>query len=329
MNKVEFEIKYVDGPTINNCYFVGIQKTASGEENKWPVRASWLLDPKLHAIANADDDKESPKLEVQPEDVIAEISKTATDLESFKATTARMAVAIHGAEGVAVKATEEGPVWSVEDQEKGKVTKEPVVSMEGGSLSEGKVPTTGGSKVASFYARLPKKSIGAPQIALDMQSKVTALEEQLKVVQAEKEAVEKERDDAKQEAGTMKKSGESDAVLKLLEKMGIVEDDKDKEEFKGKLSKLDSSALKVLEEILKSMDGGGKSEEKPKVGGAPAGFPPKKPEGPKPPAKPGGAEGIFSSDDNVIQGSLSTELDALAEISRRWIAEDRRKAGKR
>ena len=323
------KIEYVEGPTINECYFVGIEKTAAGEEQKWAVRASWMLDPKLHAAANTDDDKDAPKLEVQPEQIIEEISKTATDLESFKTTTAQMAVAIHEAEGVSVTATEEGPVWSVEDQEKGKVAKEPVVSMESG-LSDGKVEMVGGSKVAGFYGRLPKKSIGAPQIALDLQSKVATLEGQLKVVQAEKEVVEKERDDAKQEAGTIKKSVDAEGVLKILEKMGLVEDEKDKEEFKAKLAKVDGNALKVLEEILKQVDSGGKSGDKPK-GGSP--FPPKKPEGfgggPKAPAKPGGAEGIFSSDDNVIQGSLSTELDSLAEISRKWIAEDNRKRGMR
>jgi len=322
MKQVGFEIKYVEGPTINESYFVGIETTASGEEQKWAVRASWMLDSKLHAAANADDNKESPKLEIQPEHVIEEISKTAKDLESFKTTTASMAVALHGVAGVTVKAAEEGPVWSVEDQEKGKVAKEPVVSLESG-LSDGKVQTVGGSKVAGFYGRLPKKSIGAPQISLDLQSKVVALEGQLKEAADKIAEVEKERDDAKQEAGTIKKSVNSEGVLKILEKLGVAEDEKDKESWKAKLGKLDDAALKVVEEILKEVDGGKKG------GGAPAA--PKKPEGfggpPKPPSKPGGPEGIFSSEENVVQGSLSTELDTLAEISRQWIANDNRKRG--
>ena len=81
MKQVGFEIKYVEGPTINESYFVGIETTASGEEQKWAVRASWMLDSKLHAAANADDNKESPKLEIQPEHVIEEISKTRAEIE--------------------------------------------------------------------------------------------------------------------------------------------------------------------------------------------------------------------------------------------------------
>jgi len=40
MKTVALEIKYTEGPTINASYFVGIEKKASGEEEKWAVRAS-------------------------------------------------------------------------------------------------------------------------------------------------------------------------------------------------------------------------------------------------------------------------------------------------
>lgn len=321
------KIKYVPGKTLDTCYFVANEIDKEGKESteKEPavIRATHLLDPKLHTQANDDNDPNSPTTPVQPEQIVEELSKTADDLDTFKQVAFEMA-ANNAQASISVKAGDEGPAMAHEPVDKVKVEDQPDVAAEA-QYNADETPTEGGSEVPKYYGRLPKKTPAAPQIALDLQSKVQALEEQVKVLGEEKEKAEKERDDAKDKLDSKVKEGEADKVLELLADIGIAEDDKDREGYKKKLSGLNESQLGVFEGILKDVlevvGDGAAPAKKPAAPAAPK-APGKAPEPPKGP--------VFSSEDNVFHASLNEEpvqddMNRLVDISRRWMKEDRKK----
>jgi hypothetical protein len=309
------------GPTLEKTYFVATDEKG----DKAVVRASKVLDPKLHTVANEDNNATTPKLEVQPENFIEKFEKMCPDLESFKKLAYSMAIEN---EGVGVKAAKESdaPVMSTEDPEKVKVEKEPTVAAEAQYVAD-EVKTESSPAVRKFFGKLPGKASGSPEIALDLQSKLQAVEEQLKAVTAEKEDVEKKLDGVQKENEGMKKAGGAEKVLKLLADLGVAEDAKDKDAYTKKLSSLPEQAMGVLESILKDVlaaDGGGEVKPKAPFGGAPKppmggiGGAPKKPEG---------LESPLDSRANVIHASFD---DAgwgagVADTAALWLKADRAK----
>jgi len=306
------------GETLEKTYFVATDE----EDNKEVVRASRVLDPKLHRVANEDNDDEKPKLEVQPEDFIAKFEKMCPDLESFKKLAYSMALEN---EGVTVKAAKEGdaPVMSTEDPDKVKVAAEPTVAAESQYVAD-EVKSESAPAVRKYYGKLPGKTSGSPEIALDLQSKLQAVEDQLKSVTAEKEQLEKDKDGLKKENEGMKKAGEAEKVLKLLADLGVAEDAKDKDAYTKKLAGLPEQAMGVLESILKDVlaaEGG--AEMKPR---APMG-------GPKPPmGGMGGApkkpevESPLDSRANVIHASYEDGYGTgIADTAALWLKADRAK----
>ena len=305
------------GPTLEKTYFVATDEKG----NKAVIRASRVLSPELHKVANEDDNSAKPKLEVQPENFIEKFEKMCADLESFKKLAYSMAIEN---EGVAVKAAKEGdaPVMSTEDFEKVKPEGEPTVAAEA-QYSVDDAKTESAPATRKFFGRLPGKAVGSPEIALDLQSKVQALEEQLKTVTAEKEELAKEKDGLKQENDGMKKAGEAEKVLKLLAELGVAEDAKDKEAYTKKLAGLPEQAMGVLEGILKDVLGADGGEMKPKAPPMGAKPPmggiggPKKPE----------TESPLDSRANVIHASLEEVGvgSGAQDISNLWLRADRSK----
>jgi hypothetical protein len=307
------------GETLEKTYFVATDE----EGNKEVVRASRVLDPKLHKVANEDSNDEKPKLEVQPEDFIEKFEKMCPDLASFKKLAYSMAIEN---EGVAVKAAKEGdaPVMSTEDAEKVKVGAEPTVAAESQYVAD-EVKTESAPAVRKYFGKLPGKVSGSPEIALDFQSKLQAVEEQLKAITAEKEELEKEKGDLKKENEGMKKAGEAEKVLKLLADLGVAEDAKDKDAYTKKLSSLTEQAMGVLESILKDVlgaeSGGGAVKPKapmgapkPPMGGM--GGAPKKPD----------VESPLDSRANVIHASYEDGFGSgIADTAALWLKADRAK----
>jgi hypothetical protein len=216
-------------------------------------------------------------------------------------------------------------VVSTEDTDTLKVDDQPVVAAET-QFTADENKTQGGSEVPKYFGRLPKQTTGDPQIALDLQSTIHALEEQLKIVQAEAEKAKDEAADAKGKLETKEKEGEADSVLDLLSDLEIIEDAKDREQYKAKLGKVPAAAMQVLEEILKDVAAtgeGGKSGGGPKKPAAPASKPGGMPPKGGPAAKDGGP--VFSSAENVVRASLVPDMDTTTELVSLWLRADRSK----
>lgn len=323
---MSIKIKYVPGKTLATCYFVANEIDENGKENteKEPavIRATHLLDPKLHTQANDDNDPNSAATPVQPEQIVEELSKAADDLDTFKQVAYNMAANIAQA-SIAVKAADEGPSSATEPVDQVKIADKPEVAAEA-QFNADETPTESGSEVPKYFGRLPKRTPAAPQLSLDLQSQIQALTEQVKVLGEEKEKVEGERDEAKDKLDSKVKEGEADKVIELLADIGIIEDDKDREGYKKKLTGLSEAQLGVFEAILKDVlevSGEGAAPKKP-VGPTAPKMPGKAPEAPKGP--------VFSSEDNVFHASLAEEpmvddMNRLSEISKRWMREDRKK----
>lgn len=303
-------IEFIPGQTLDKCYFVGTEG-----DKKAAIRATRLLDPKFHTLANEDTDKDDPKVAVQPQDILKELEENADDLETFKTVAFNMAANIaHKGNGLDKKAAEDGPVQATEPMDKLKIEDKPDVAAEK-QFSADATPTEGSPQVGKYYARLPKKAVGDPEVALDLQSTIQVLQEQIKVLNEDKEKVEGERDEAKGKLDSKVKEGATDTVVELLSDVGVVEDIKDKEVYKKKLVGLDERALGVIESIVKDILE--VVEAKPKV---PAG-PPKEPlKGP--PKAP-----TFTSTENVLHANLQEDVigDSTTQISRMWMESDRKK----
>jgi len=311
------------GTTVDKSYFVA--EDSLGQ--KAAVRASQILDTKLHTLANEDSNDAKPKLEVQPEDFIKKFERLCPDLESFKKLAYAMATEN---EAVTVTAAKESdsPVVSTEPLEKVKVDSEPIVAAEEPLVAD-KLKSESAPETRKYFGRLPGKVAGKPEIALDLQSTLKATQEQLNAVLAENEELKKENDG-------MKKAGEADKVVKLLSDIGVVEDDKDKETYAKKLSGLDEKAMGVLESILKDvMEACGDEEPSmgaPKTGApkpvAPMGGGPKPPMmggGPKPPTAPKALEPLDSRANIVhasydVDGGMGSSVSGLADL---WAKADR------
>ena len=310
---MSIKVTYEAGETLDKCYFIAANE--AGE--KLPIRATHILDSKLHKVANEDTDDKEPKLEIQPTHFVQKFEALCPDLETFKKVA--FAMALGEGNGVEVKAAKESdaPTMATEPMEKVKSEKEPIVAAEETVVAD-KVPTESAPEIRKYYGRLPGKASGKPEIALDLQSKLQATEGQLKAIMAE-------NDELKKENEGMKKAGEAEKVLKLLSELGVAEDAKDKEAYTKKLSGLPEQAMGVLEGILKDVveackEDGGKEKPKAPFGGAPkpamgGGMPPKKPEGHEPP---------LDSRANVIHANYSESgMSSVSDFANLWMKDNR------
>jgi len=320
---VALKIEYVQGTSIDRCYFVasdGSKDKKTGELRRKVIRASRLLRPELHAQANEDTDDANPKVDVQPEQIIEEISKTAQTLEDFETVAFAMAASLNESIG-AKAAVEDEPAMATEPVKPVKVGDKPEVAAEA-QYAEGKVPTEGGSKVSQYYGRLPKKAPGSPEIALDLQSRVAALEGMVKKTAEERDSEKNRADEAEKKLDEGKKEKESGDALSLLADLGVVEDDKDRESYGKRIAKLGSEGIAELTRILKDVVAA--CEKKP--AGAPKGAPK------APGAGPGEKPPVMSSVDNLVHASVNddgrlpvNDAARIAEISNLWILEDKKK----
>lgn len=307
------------GETVEKTYFVA----EDSQGGKAAVRASQILDTKLHTLANEDNDETKPKMELQPEDFIKKFEKLCPDLETFKKLAYTMAVEN---EAVTVTAAKESdaPVVSTEPLEKVKVDKEPTVAAEEPLVAD-ELKSESAPETRKYFGRLPGKVTGKPEIALDLQSTLKATQEQLNAVLAENEELKKENDG-------MKKAGEADKVVKLLSDLGVIEDDKDKETYSKKLSGLDEKAMGIVESLLKEvLEACGDEEPSmgaPKTGApkpaAPMGGGPKPPMGgaPKPPSAPKALEPLDSRA-NIVHASYDVNSGITADLGTLWAQVDR------
>ena len=306
------KVACMKGKTLDTTYFVATDKAG----NKVAVRAIRVLDPKLHKVANEDTDDKNPKIETQPEELIAKFEKLCPDLESFKKLAYSMAIEN---EGVEVKAAKEGdaPEMATENLEKIKVDAEPTVAAEEQLVADAN-KTESSPAVRKYYGKLPGKVTGSPEMALDLQSKLKATEEALSKVTAEKDELQKENEG-------MKKAGGAEKVIKILEALGLIEDPKDKDAYTKKLTGLPEQAMGVLESILKDIEGaekGGKGgEAKPKAPAAGM----KPPFGGVPGKKPEGAEPPLDSRANIIQATYEEVGVGGGSIAELWAKADRMK----
>jgi len=306
------KVACMKGKTLDTTYFVATDKAG----NKVAVRAIRVLDPKLHKVANEDTDDKNPKIETQPEELIAKFEKLCPDLESFKKLAYSMAIEN---EGVEVKAAKEGdaPEMATENLEKIKVDAEPTVAAEEQLVADAN-KTESSPAVRKYYGKLPGKVTGSPEMALDLQSKLKATEEALSKVTAEKDELQKENEG-------MKKAGGAEKVIKILEALGLIEDPKDKDAYTKKLAGLPEQAMGVLESILKDVEGAEKGEKggeaKPK---APAGLKPPFGGG-APGKKPEGAEPPLDSRANIIQATYEEVGVGGNSMSELWVKADRAK----
>jgi hypothetical protein len=302
------KIEYVGDASLDKCYFVG-----SEGDKKVVIRATQFLDPDLHAKAQEDNDKEHPKLEVQPEDIIKKIERLgAKDLESFKKIAFSMIV---NRNGMPVKAAkEDAPVMSTESLEKVKVEKEPTVSVEEQIVAKENA-TESSPETKKFFGRLPGKATGKPEIALDMQSAQKTIDEltgQIHVLQDEMKGITEQKDKAVKDLSDVKKGGESEKVMKLLSDLGVVEDPKDKETYSKKLVGLNEQALGVLEGVLKDVAAarGGEPRGAPKMG-------PRLPMGPK------GPEGLEGKANLIHANLIEENMGSAIGLSELWQDLDR------
>jgi len=307
------KVTCMKGKTLDTTYFVATDKAG----NKAAVRATRVVDPKFHKLANEDTDDAKPKVEVQPNQLIAKFEKLCPDLESFKKLAYSMALEN---EGVGVTAAKEGdaPEMATENLEKVKVDAEPTVAAEEGLVADAN-KTESAPAVRKFYGRLPGKVTGSPEVALDLQSKLKATEEALGKVTAEKDELQKENEG-------MKKAGGAEKVIKILEALGLIEYPKHKDAYTKKLTGMPEQAMGVLESILKDIEGAEKGEKggeaKPK---APAGLKPPFGGGAPGGKKPEGAEPPLDSRANIIQATYEEVGVGGGSIAELWAKADRMK----
>lgn len=313
---MSLKIVFEEGNTLESSLFVATEGEGEGAKQA-AIRASKLLDPKLHKLASQDDDDAKPKLAVQPEQIIQDLANRCQTLDEFKAVAYNIA-ANHSLEVTA--AAEDKPVWATEEPTKVTVGKEPVSAAEA-LPAAGTQPTEARPDVKRFLGRLPGRALGAPTMAIDLQSRarLRTMEHAVKAAEEKAEQAEKRAKDAESKFEAKVKEGSSDKVIALMTKLGAIEDEKDKQSWKSKLAKIAPEAMAVFEEALKVIQNA--CEEM----GA---------KEPKNAAYPTGGERKASvriprTEDNVIEAAIvedGFERERLDRIAQAWAAQDERKS---
>jgi hypothetical protein len=287
--KVSFE----PGPAgtgLAECVYIASDgsKDNAGQPRMVVVRATHILNPafvgaveqiRASAATKEEKDAQLAALPVQPEHIAEQLEKTCSSLEEVHSVCLELARRNASSLEVQAQTGNTGgtsPTWSTEPHEKIKVDpKSPKYAAEAGPTT-GEMPTQGGSKVKSFFGRLPGQTVGEPQRAVDIHS--SQLDP---IVAQELTRLRAENEQLKDEKGARAKDDEHKEVMGILTELGALEDAKDREGFSKDLSALDEKGLGVLEKILRKV--------RDAKAGKPAGGP-KGPGGmpPKPPAPAGG-----------------------------------------
>jgi len=254
-------------------------------------------------------EKQLAALPVQPEHIAEQLEKSCSSLEEFHSVCLELGRRNAAALEVQAQTGNMGgtsPTYATEPQPKIKVdSKSPKYAAEAGPTT-GEVPTQGGSKVKSYFGRLPGQAVGDPQYAVDIHSSqldpIVAAE--LARLRADNEQLQKEKTDRA-------KDDEHKEVMGILTELGALEDAKDREGFAKDLSALDEKGLGVLEKILRKVrDAKAGKPAGPKGPGA--GMPPKPPAaagGPKPPMAGGGPKPPFGMPALSASGNLAASGD--------------------
>jgi hypothetical protein len=295
---MSLKIQYVPGESLDKSYFVATDEKG----NEGVARASNVLPKRLHATASAN------KLKMEPEDYTKELAKVATTVEEFLKVTATMAASGQTLT-VTAKAGDE-PVNAVEDTPKSKGQDQPVFSAESPLLPPQK-EKGGDGEVKQYFAKLPAKSVPDPAWAVDVNSRLQALAEELKKKDDEIAGL-KGKLDGKE------KEHELDEVLDLLKGMGVTADP-----LKKDLQGLDAKAIGVLEKVLREVNKGKKDKAPgaPPPAGGPPPFPPKKEDGDAggglfPPKK---ASEDIRSEANITSVTLQDIIgDDISRLSELW-----------
>jgi len=298
-------IEYVPGTSLNESYFVATELNDAGEvKDRVAVRATQIVPVALQAEAEENKAPEG----ADSEDFVEHFKKMCTDIETFKKVA--YAVATNNAAIVATAADKgDGPTWATEDRPSVKAESQPEAAVETGYTPE-KVERDGSSEVGKLFGKLPKKSVADVERALDLQSKVQALTEALRAKAEELEGV-------KGELEGKKKEGEVEEAMEYLADLGVVEDAKDREQYKKMLSALPEAAIGVVEKLLKDIVdivSEDDDDEAPRPPKPPAAAP--KP--PAPPKKEGGPMGPpMGAKANILTASLEDE-EATSVSSDSW-----------
>lgn len=336
---MSLKVRFEKGDTVDQSLFIASSEVA-GKLEEVVVRASHLLHPSLvtsiNKIAASDATPEEKaaqvdSLPIQPEEYIKQLESLCPDLETFRQLAIEAGVDNLKVKAASVKTSEE-PTYATEDLEKVKVESEPKMAAEAPLASGGEPSKESAPDIKKFYGRLPNKSYGEPEQAIDVNSAIQALAEEI-------EKKDKEIGDLKKNISDKEKVDDLKKIKDTCSAIGV-----SKEKMAGLekiLDRADDKCLGVVEEVVVFLEealeggekgeksGGGKSPFPPKS--APA-FPPKK--APAPGASPFPSE--MSAKANVVQSSLDETVSEIAQafgnqqnspskLADAWLAKDRTK----
>lgn len=292
---MDYKLWYEKGNSLNESFYIG----SDGKSEDVVVRASYVTKPETaEAIAKIAADEEMTEeqkvaeleaLPEQPEAVIEAIQSECSDLEAFRA----FAIDAASEKMLEVQAevkVDDEPQSATEPLEKVKVDAEPVCAAEEPYASGTKPEMTTSNEVKSLLARLSTKVAGDPTQAIDVNSALQLLAEELekaetKVKDVEKKLSDREKDDDLKE------------IFAKLTALGIMKDPKAKDKYSKSFEGLDDKAIGVFEEVLEDILAAHK--DKAPAAAKPAGnpFPPKN-EAKMPP---------ISASQNVVQEPLTPD----------------------
>jgi hypothetical protein len=314
---MDMTIKYVYGDTLDTSYFVA----SDAQGNEKVARATSVIPRGLHALASAN------KLQLEPEDFIAELQKHCSDLNGFENFTTKLAA---NSEELEVKAATkgDGPTFATEPQDVQKTPDKPIVAAEEGLTQEPK-----GSEPApdtkALLGGLPAKVRGETEQAVDVNSSAVSTDPKDTQITALAEEVKEKGEKVKElegKLGDKEKEEKLSGVVKALQKLNVDAAEVDK--LKKELLNQPEPVIGLIERVLKACSP--PAEGVPPKGKAPAAAPkgaPGMPEGMAPPfeKKAASSDSLDLSASNLPAAPLAEGPPATIteKLTGAWLGADR------
>jgi DNA repair exonuclease SbcCD ATPase subunit len=330
---MSLKVRFEKGDTIDQSFFIGSSEI-DGKTEEVVVRASHLLHPTLvnsiNKIAASDatpEEKEAQlnALPVKEEEYIKQLESLCPDLETFRQLAIEAGVDNLKVKAASAKMAEE-PTQATEDLEKVKVENEPKMAAEAPLASGGEPSKESAPDMKKYLARLPNRSFGDPEQAIDVNSAIQALAEEL-------EKKDKEIGDLNKKISDKEKGDDLKSIKDKLATCKVSKENIAK--LEKRLAEADDKCLGLIDEVLDVMEETCEGEGKGAAGGktfppkaAPA-FPPKKPApvggSPFPPEMSAKANVVHSAIDETV-GEIAQVFGAQnspSKLADLWMAKDR------